>query len=225
LPGWPYRLTEGQLRLLRTYGCVFDAYDQQAAWRMRYRGFNVAQYVQAWSDLSAVARGKRQYLETVATFRLLGVKWGKFREFTESGKSLTNWYNVEVIGGRGRAIWGWVLVGIFTPALIAGAALLAVTEKKVDDDSATSALKIVGRTFGGMMTGGGALGVALGLWLGISGEKKKERWYKGRFLEDGSAPQIQRSLKRRSQVNKPTHYYASPVFTRGGGGLVFGFQW
>lgn len=236
-PAGYYRFTESEWRQLDRTPCIFNPAKKRAA-RLYRRGFSKAEILQACRDVKTYADGDQRYLEHLAVWRRSGLSLAGFKDFMGSGRTITDHYNREILGGQNLAVGGWILTSIGL-ALFTGAAATMIAyrvrearcldrnrgvELPCDHDGGAFWGAWIASIF---QAGFGALFVAPGLPMGIVGQLRKNRWLGGELLDRGHVRDLDRFRLRYldGSRRRTVHASVAPLVTRGGGGLTLRLQW
>ena len=214
---WFYELDDVDREELQRAGCTFDKEDRTVANRMERRGFSVDQYIRAYQELYRL-QGDKVDVEAIAVFQVTGMPLTHFRAYKNYGGTITQYYNRRVMGGRGKKIAGWVVLGIGMGAAALGALVKGLgSATKSAYDGGTNVVDIMGYTYLGI---GGTLGL-IGLPLVISGTRQTRKWLPSESLETEGVRQL-RQLKLDVSLDQPTStptYLVHPFTVPQGGGL------
>lgn len=158
-------------------------------------------------------RGVRRYLA-------LGLPANRLGEFVASGRSLTEWYNHEVLGGRRQKIVGWVLFGVGALLAVGGGVLFAAIA--IDDlrtDSSDGWGTLYGALYGGPFVLLGLTKMLIGLPVALWGTLRMRRWLADGELDRMSPEELER-WRERNRVGKKRRLSFLPYLAPGGGGLT-----
>jgi len=184
--GWKLRFTPDQIQQLVRVGFRFDAIARRLASRYAARGFTAEQFVLAYLAVRRHDHLKRKDMVDWTAFVTAGLPEKDWKRFRASGRSLTDFYNRDIVGGLGMCIGGWVVLGLISmPALLTGFSLAVAFA--IGNAAGGEALAGV---FGGLFGGIFLLSAAVGLPLVIVGTKKIKRWVKNELLDKGTADEL-----------------------------------